>query len=336
MKKITASVLAFEKKLVPSSGYLYGTNWENRFEKALPLALNEKSVRGTISNRLKKDTMNDPAKLDAAVEKANLQVVDSCSLGITEDTLNMTFTLRILGNVGVPSACNNSEMQTALTRMMKGYASHSNYEELGIRYATNLANGRFFWRNRVGAEQVEILIRAPYLGKTWTFNAYDYSLNSFDTRDEQLLDLAKDISSTFSDIDSYLFLEISAFAQIGFGQEVYPSEELVLGKQKNDKSKILFHVDNQAALHSQKIGNALRTIDTWYPEDEHMNIGPIAAEPYGAVTNLGKAFRNPSNKKDFFSLFDRMVTEQSLPDSDDEHYVVSVLIRGGVFGEKEK
>lgn len=51
-KKIAlASVLAFEKKLVPSDGFLYGTSWEKRQTEEEPIALIEKSVRGTISNR---------------------------------------------------------------------------------------------------------------------------------------------------------------------------------------------------------------------------------------------------------------------------------------------
>lgn len=45
-------VLAFEK-LVVSDGYMYGTTWEDRSGKAVPVRLQEKSVRGTISNRLK-------------------------------------------------------------------------------------------------------------------------------------------------------------------------------------------------------------------------------------------------------------------------------------------
>lgn len=49
-------------------------------------------------------------------------------------------------------------------------------------------------------------------------------------------------------------------------KEVYPSEELVLDKGKGERSKILYHVNDVAAMHSQKLGNALRTIDTWYPE----------------------------------------------------------------------
>ena len=89
-----ASVLAFEKKLVPSDGYFYGTTWEKRFEEARPLKLNEKSVRGTISNRLKLAVQNDPMKLNAEVEKPNLQKVDACALALDEDTLKLNFTTK--------------------------------------------------------------------------------------------------------------------------------------------------------------------------------------------------------------------------------------------------
>ena len=51
-EKAVASVLAFEKKLVPSDGYFYGTSWGNRNEQT-PLKLIQKSVRGTVSHRLK-------------------------------------------------------------------------------------------------------------------------------------------------------------------------------------------------------------------------------------------------------------------------------------------
>jgi CRISPR-associated protein Csy3 len=102
------SVLAFEKKLVPSDGFMYGTSWENRFEKAAstPLKLIDKSVRGTISNRLKPALQNDPLKLNAEVEKPNLQTVDSCALPEHLDTLKLTFTLKVLGGIDKPSASN--------------------------------------------------------------------------------------------------------------------------------------------------------------------------------------------------------------------------------------
>ena len=40
-EKAVASVLAFEKRLVPSDGYFYGTTWKNRTEQS-PLKLIEK------------------------------------------------------------------------------------------------------------------------------------------------------------------------------------------------------------------------------------------------------------------------------------------------------
>ena len=86
-------------------------------------------------------------------------------------------------------------------------------------------------------------------------------------------------------------------------------------------------------MHSQKVGNAIRTIDTWYKSDAEF---PIPAEPYGAVTNLGVAFRQPKEKLDFYTLFDNWVLSDNVPTVEQQHYVISVLIRGGVFGASGK
>ena len=69
----TASVLAFERNLDISDAFLSQTNSENTVNPVVtPIIVNEKSVRGTISNRLKNAIANDPAKLDAEIEKPNL------------------------------------------------------------------------------------------------------------------------------------------------------------------------------------------------------------------------------------------------------------------------
>ena len=113
------------------------------------------------------------------------------------------------------------------------------------------------------------------------------------------------------------------------------SFKIILNKNgKEKKSKILYHVDDVAAMHSQKIGNAIRTIDTWYP-DFYNHKKPIAIDPYGAVTNLGRAYRHPKQKIDFFSLFDKFSQDEKLENVEDEHFVMAVLVRGGVFGEKQ-
>lgn len=337
--KNVASVLAFEKKLVPSDGYFYGTTWADK-ESFTPLALQEKSVRGTISNRLKAALKNDPAKLDAEVEKPNLQTVDACALGVDQDTLKHYFTLKVLGGVETPSACNNAAFQASYQAAAKAYIATEGFKELAKRYATNIANARFLWRNRVGAEQIEVHVNVlnGTQNKSWVFNANEYSIRDFDHDNEALNDLADHIAQALCGGDSSLMLEIITYAQLGKAQEVYPSEELVLDKGKGTKSKILYHVKNHAAMHSQKIGNALRSIDTWYPAftDPENSAGPIAIEPYGAVTNLGTAFRTPKEKQDFYTHFDKWARGETLPNREDQHYVMAVLVRGGVFGESDK
>jgi len=330
-----ASVLAFEKKLVPSDGYLYGTIWEKRFEKATPLKLNEKSVRGTISNRLKPAVQNDPMKLNAEVEKANLQKVDACALDADEDTLKLILTLKVLSGVEKPSACNNAEFNNAYRETALKYIEENGFQELARRYALNIANSRYLWRNRVGAEKVEVIVFAD--GKKWAFNAMDFSLRDFNYNHPAVDELAGLIADALcGKTKGPLLITVEAYALIGKAQEVYPSEELVLDKGKGDKSKILYAVNGTAAMHSQKIGNALRTIDTWYPEFESANIGPIAVEPYGAVTNLGKAYRTPKDKVDFYTLFDKYAMGGTLENKEQEHYVMAVLVRGGVFGQSSK
>lgn len=337
-KKNDATVLAFEKKLVPSDGYFYGTTWEKRTsEKGEKIKLIEKSVRGTISNRLKPAVANDPLKLNAEVEKANLQKVDSCALGENQDTLHVNFTLKVLGGIEKPSASNGKLFNESYPQVAKEYVERTEFKELAKRYATNIANARFLWRNRVGAEKVEVVVKING-EQELIFNSKDFSLNQFDSSDANLQILASKIADALSGKTEYLLLEINAYALVGKAQEVYPSEELVLDKSnaKDKKSKILYHVNEVAALHSQKIGNAIRTIDTWYLELAENGNNPIAAEPYGAVTNLGKAFRNPKDKSDFFTLFDRFALGEKLANENEEHFVMAVLVRGGVFGQSGK
>jgi len=339
----TASVLAFERKLDPSDALFSAGRWDDRGNGGNwpTVEVREKSVRGTISNRLAtKD--QDPAKLDASIQSPNLQTVDVATLPNNADTLRARFTLRVLGGAGTPSACNNADYQIKLQATVQQYIEQTGFAELARRYAINLANGRFLWRNRVGAEQVEVQVRHLIQGQTgqsWTFKALDFSLRNFTVPADAELSLkalAYVIEQGLTGKE-YALLEVITYARVGDGQEVYPSQELILdrGDKKGQKSKTLYTVGDVAGIHSQKIGNALRTVDTWYPEDEGASIGPIAVEPYGSVTSQGKAYRQPKQKADFYNLLDSWVLKDSAPDTGNQHYVMATLIRGGVFGEKD-
>jgi len=323
----TASVLAFERKLATSDAVMYSGSWQG--SKWQPIHIQEKAVRGTISNRLKNPRFNDPAKLDAEIQKANLQRVDVAALPQDADTLRVKFTLRVLGNLSTPSVCNDLAYQNELHQVIEDYISEHGFTELAIRYASNLANGRFLWRNRVGAEKIVITVKGSEI---WTFNAHDYAMRDFNARDNQLIALAHEIEQGLRG-DGFVLLEVDAQVLLGAGQEVFPSQELVLDSNSS-KSRLLYQVDNVAGIHSQKIGNAVRTIDTWHPNVA--DLGAIAIEPYGSVTSRGVACRQPIKKMDFYTLLDNWVTKSQKPDPEQQHYVIAVLIRGGVFGEKSE
>lgn len=322
-KSAMPSVLAFEKKLVPSDAQMFAVNWAERHGKAEGLKLQLKSVRGTISNRL------STTLLDAEVEKPNLQTVDHCALPSDCDTLKVRFTLKVLSGVAVPSACNNQDFNDTYREAVEGYIGKTGFTELAKRYASNLANARFLWRNRVGAESIEVVV-THLEGENqtqWTFDAKAVGLHGFDN--PAVAALAQVIAESLSGKREFALLEVVAYSRLGQGQEVYPSEELVTVKES--KSKVLYETGGIAALHSQKVGNALRTIDTWYDAEAR----PIAVEAYGAVTNLGMAYRKPTEKKDFYTLFDRFGVGESLTDTE-AHYVMAMLVRGGVFGQSSK
>jgi len=333
-KLTTASVLAFERKLDPSDAIFHAGNWDERASASAwtPIAIREKSVRGTISNRLKtKD--QDPAKLDAAIENPNLQTVDVATLPADADTLKVQFTLRVLAGAGTPSACNSAAYRAKLQSVVNDYVAQQGFTELANRYATNLANGRFLWRNRIGAENVWVEIAQLQHGqpaRTWPFDALSLNLRVLDDANSEIKELGELIANGLAG-RAHVLLQITAFVRLGRGQEVFPSQELILDKGSSKKSRTLYHVQNIAAIHSQKIGNAVRTIDSWY-EGAH-ELGPIAVEPYGSVTTQGKAYRQPKQKRDFYTLLDNWVLKDETPPVEQQHFVMAVLVRGGVFGD---
>lgn len=318
------SVLAFSRKLEVSdalmtSGTWHNINKEDEWEdiKLLP---NGKRNRATHSQHGEKD----PKK-----GEPNLSWGDDAALPHDADILRVKFSLKIMGNLKEPTACNDPEFERVLSKSISGYKEKYKFTELATRYAHNIANGRFLWRNRVGAEKVLVKVRHGD-HQVWTFNDHGLDNDKFASPAEDLMTLAKVVQSGLQG-DSFEYLKITAFAKLGTGQHVWPSQEMALNIPKGEKSKILFQLNNCAAIHSEKIGNALRTIDTWYSTNE--NNPAIAVEPYGSVTTRGVAHRK--SKNDFYTLLNKWLTDNNDVDEQEQHYIIATLIRGGVFSRKK-
>ncbi|EGM6703831.1 type I-F CRISPR-associated protein Csy3 [Salmonella enterica subsp. enterica serovar Nigeria] len=328
----TPSSLSFVRRLAPSDAIMRAGNWGRDLYNEdgwTPIHIVEKSVRGTISNRLPIKESSDPAKMKHKIDAPNLQRIDAAALPLDCDTLRLTFTLRVLPGVAEPATCNDQIYQKHLTSVINDYIEREGMRELARRYAHNIASGRFLWRNRVGYENLTVRVICGE-EEEWNYSSDTFVPGDFETGDIDGLD---QLIATALAGEKSLLLTVDAYAQLGAGQPVFPSQELILDskKEKGSKGTTLYSVNDCAAMHSQKIGNAIRSIDTWHGDEDQ---GAIAVEPYGSVTSRGIALRTASTKTDFYTLLDNWMTKGKVPAIEQQHYVVAMLARGGVFGEK--
>ncbi|MCB1936181.1 MAG: type I-F CRISPR-associated protein Csy3 [Nitrosomonas sp.] len=332
------SMLSFERKLECSDGLMFSGNWDEKEQKdkwqSIPVVPRQnRSTQSAYGINDVDKTKPNPVSSDS----------DDANLPMDNDTLKVSFTLRLVGNLGKPFACNKPDFAEAIEDKVTTFKNSKGIEELAFRYAYNIANGRFLWRNRVGAEQIEIYVSQGE--ESMEFNAYDFSLKDFEkNKDNPSLQKLADLFKTglLGGDDTFVLVEVDAYVKLGKGQHVYPSQEMNMGEKK----KKLFQLNKCAALHNVKIGNAIRTVDSWYGdtmliksegkdktalvEIESENKNPIAIEPYGSVTQHGRAYR-PA-KIDLYTLMMDWVNQQDGIHEDQQKFVVANLIRGGVFG----
>ena len=321
------SVLAFSRKIEPSDGLMQAGLWEN---------INDKHAWQNIEFHDKRNRATKSQYGVADDEKIQPNIVwgDDASIPHELDTLKVTFTVKFLGNIDKATANNRPEFMEKLQQAYANYQQTIGLLPLAKRYAQNLANARFLWRNRVGAEQILVKITdSENPEKTWQFNSDDnISLQNFDQDNATINELANHIADSFT-TGKYLLLKVEGFAKVGAGQRIFPSQEM-RDKDKDNKSKFLYEIKTPtglcAGLHSEKIGNAIRTIDTWYDSELESGIKPaIAIEPYGSVPTQGQAYR--TSKKDLYSLIVKFINNEEMP-AEEKHFVVANFIRGGVFG----
>ena len=311
------SLLSFERKLETSDGLMYAGKWDNRnnndSELWQPIKITKRQNRSTISAHGTKD--DDKAKPNPVSSDS-----DDANLPMDKGTLKLCFTIRVIGNLGEPFSCNEPDFEKSIKNKVNQFKEDTQVKMLADRYAYNIANGRFLWRNRVCAEKVEIHVNSDIV-----FNSYDFSLNNFDKNcdDSDLKKLSNIFQQGLNGENDFTLIKVIAYVKLGDGQHVFPSQEMNM----KEKGKILFQLDNCAAMHNVKIGNAIRTIDDWYKEAK----GPIAIEPFGSVTQRGQAYRK--SKDDLYTLMINWVKDEKISD-DAMNFVVANLIRGGVFSKK--
>ena len=340
------SLMNYTRSIVPSEGVF----WALREGERVALSLAEKTVLGTIAN-YSGVYKSGKQQSEEAINKAqqaggnNIQKVDSCHLPPDVDTFVLEFTLKFLSKSLSPEVCGDPSYRTTLEEVAKLYSEKGGYSTLAEMYLARLISGSFLWRNRYGSKRKITFSSAFDDGLApLTLDICDSPEPFIDEALKQQVQPWIDrIAGALNGTRSFFLMEVSAAVTIGRGQEVYPSQEFV---DNDKKSKTLFEVEigNQrtAGMHSQKIGNAIRTIDIWYPGASRSM--PLAVDPFTVDKRRGETKRLPNkDKSDFYSyLKDIDEVRKSIEGSkdaipDEVHYLMAVLIRGGVFsGDKEE
>jgi CRISPR-associated protein Csy3 len=339
-------VLSFQRGMLVTDAPFYNVE-----ETGLtPLHVYRHGIRGTLGVGSESDT----AKGNKERKVANIQQTESAKLSPNASAMAIKFGIRMLDLDHVLFACaaldhnRTKVIRASIEDFIRRAKSSLGLEEVCRRYARNIVNAGWAWRNRVMASEITVTVR--HQGEiVATFDALKVPLHHFDNYSEGERKVGEILArGCRGDVDATL--DITATLKFGLtGQiEVHPSQSYIEKKPsgfarplykinpiaipKSDQDIDGMRVIGQAALRDQKISNRLRCIDTWYKEFNEIN-RPIPVEPTGANLELMQFFRKEKGES-FFGMVTRL--KDIDPDSSEGMYSIAMMIRGGVFGESEK
>ncbi len=314
-------------------------------DELLPILVREEPLRGL--NATFKST-------DDQKSEAVLQVVETAELRPGHEFLVLRTRLLVLNKFMVPHSCNQPTFSLKHREALSSVIAAGGIAELARRYALMLATGDWAWRNAMEAESVEIRVRVRGHEQPLVFKnvlladeaPFDFESPDYATAKEALTALAKVIESALlSRSKRGTCLRVEAVLQMGPGARVYPSQEWASEHVKKESkvrwpggegvTRVLAKLPNaanagQALINDRKVGNQLRSIDTWHGVD---NVGPIPVEPYGASSHKTEALRKTTTSA--FSLLAAVADGRTLT-PDEGLFYAATCIRGGVFGVKEQ
>lgn len=333
-------MLAYARSLQISEGVFFGINGERR----IPVEILEKGVRGQSSeDKAKNPGLSNPQTVEFAVLPQGCTAVE------------LGFSLRVLPKAMAPHACGNTMVGTTYTELAAEYARAGGFAILAELYTWNIANARFAWRNRFQVDSSKV--KVVFSGEAIVFDPSILSLEQVADRDEMAAALVEgDRAALDRFVDGVnrglteapFTFDVTWTGDMDAGQEIFPSQEYIReAKAEKDLSRVYAKLPvffagreiNQASMHSQKIGAALRHIDIWHGDEDY---GPIAVNPYGGVQETAAVLRNAKNSfydirkkaEDVLAAVRGAQTVSEIPGS--IHFMMANLVRGGVFGSSSK
>ncbi|WP_410951092.1 type I-F CRISPR-associated protein Csy3 [Pseudomonas sp. S1(2024)] len=343
MAKLTLpSLLSYRGSIKPGAAF-YFAELENGSR--VPVEVTQATVKGTMASYKEVKGAKNPAEMEKSSGRSNLQTIDQAVLPVSTKKFLMEFVVNVTPGSVKPESCNNQLVALALNAFVARYHALGGFKELAQRYLRNIFNGAWLWRNGSLFETGVIEVKAMIDGAEQTFSAaITPRLDSQLALPAALVEL---VASALAGDRRVAILRVSAALDAYPGQEVYPSQEFA--NESTDVSRVFASVRGkdgvrQAFMHPQKVGNALRRIDDWYEPLPGFDVKPLAVEPLGVDASNQVAHR-ATNGEDFYTLVEKRLDDLQLSlnaaESADQltpehHYIVAVLVRGGVFSGEKK
>lgn len=352
LKKLPG-VLAFNRGHVVTDGEMFN-EIAGQYE-TYPVEVVRHGIRGT--QNINDGKGNEETAANGVRNVSNIQITETAKLESSADALVVRFGLSMLDMAGSLDSCVAADKDAG--RMMRAtfedFVSRAKASEgiveVARRYARNIANGRWLWRNRTIARLIEIEV-STQSGVLAKFNAKSMPTNAFGDYGEGEIRVADEIVKQMrgASLDGLTIVARLTMPTKG-AIEVFPSQNYVEKPKDtsatNKVTRTLYklghpekvghgeirdtRVMGRAALRDQKLFNAIRTIDTWYPAYGETGF-PIAVEPLGASLGQQEFYR--AGKASSFDMLKRLA--QIDPDSPEGMFCIAALDRGGVYGESDK
>ena len=344
-------MLAFTRSLETTEAIMFGSSSKNASLR-VPIEVTETGQRGQSSH----EALNRDKAGASKAGKSNPQMVEIARMPTDTDLLVIEAGLRIMPNSAQPCATDSPSAFDAYGELASLYGAAGGFEVLAARYLENIANGRFAWRNRSLSNSASVSV---------SFDDTVLIFNPFALDSDEILGLnavksaltagsSADVDALVAHIarglrDAPVDLTFIWTGAVLPNSEVYPSQEYKYSADKGEKgapsrrlasirSRINGEIIRQAAMHSQKIGAALRAIDDWHNNEFY---GAIPVNAYGGVQEAGIALRH--RNKAAPSLYDLTGKPALFLEglekgemTNNVHFLMASLIRGGVYGSSEE
>lgn len=357
--------LSFRRSVDVSDGLLSSVMPDGTLR---PVTVAQVTVRGAMGNSTAGYDKRGNPLIGEALEKAqnptkpNIQSIDRANLDPASDLLDLSYSLALHDGGKGPDACSKADYGVALQGFLSTAREHGIYEDLAARYLWNLVNGRVLWRNGCGLPAGCMLtmdgraIRFDWgaLRERVRFPGVDALKSACADGGKAVEALVSSLAAALRGDTGILAVDVSIRVRLYHGAEVWPSQEFVEETQRKrngrEISRVLASrmarvdgvVVRQGVMHSQKLGNAIRTIDEWHGDAA---FGAIPVEAFGWIQSELAALRSPADADaglDAYRALERVaLTAEALASGDADAkslalYTSAVIVRGGVYGVSEK